>query len=126
MQRAWLSGWIGLALSAITACGAAPGVVADQPATGSGPATVLIRNGSNESIYYIQMSPVSQSTWGEDLLGDNVLARGQTFQLTNVTPGAWDLRVTDASGNYKEWRDQRLDAGGTYTLDVGSGDWHHD
>ncbi len=115
-------------LGTLTACGggASGGLVAQSPATGAGPATMQIINSSNETIYYVYMSPVSQSTWGPDLLGSRVLQQGQMFTLSNLQPGQWDLRVVDASGNYKEWRNQRLDPGGTYTLQVSSGGWLRD
>lgn len=94
--------------------------------TGTGPATLAIRNVSNESVMYIYMSPCSQTTWGPDLLGSNVLPRGSQFTLSNIQPGCWDLRCVDASGNYKEWRGQTFGAGGAYSLDLGPDGWYRD
>ena len=96
-----------------------------QPASGSGPASLRITNGSNESIMYIYMSPCSQSTWGPDRLGSNVLPRGSTLPI-QVTEGCWDLRCVDSSQNYKEWRGQTFAAGGVYDLTVSSEGWTHD
>ena len=93
-----------------------------QP-TGVGPASMQIANHSNEAIYYIYMSPSAQSTWGQDLLGNQVLQPGQSFTLSNIGPGQWDLRVVDSSGNSKEWRGAQLQAGGAYSVEVGSGGW---
>lgn len=122
----WMTGvllWAGLAVG----CGgggvtpAAQGTAA--PAQAGGTAAVRIVNASNESIYYIYMSRTSESTWGPDQLGNQVLGRGQAFTM-NVPVGTWDLRVEDASGNYKEWRNQRIDAGGAYDLQVDSDGWN--
>ncbi len=99
----------------------ASGQVVASP--GGGVATLHITNASNEPIFYIYMSPVTQSTWGQDLLGSSVLAVGQTFTISNIAPGGWDLRVVDQSGNSKEWRNQMFDAGGVYTIDVSSSGW---
>ena len=99
---------------------------ASGTATGSGPAQLRIMNASNESIMYIYMSPCSQSSWGPDLLGSNVLPRGSTLPLGDIQPGCWDLRCGDASQNYKEWRGQQFAAGGVYDLQVSSEGWTHD
>lgn len=97
--------------------------VATSAPTGHGPATLLIANNSNEAIYYIHMSPSSQSTWGPDLLGEQVLQRGQSFTLSNIGPGQWDLRIVDRSQNYMEWRGAYLEAGGNYNVNVPSTGW---
>ena len=109
-----------------TACfgGASAGssTVYRQP-TGVGPAELQIQNLSNETVYYIYMSPASQSTWGPDLLGNQVLQQGQAFTISNIQAGVWDLRVVDQSRNYKEWRNFEVQAGGGYTLNVSAGGW---
>lgn len=94
-----------------------------QAPTGYGPASLQIRNVSNESIYYIHMSPTAQTTWGPDLLGSNVLQQGQAFTISNISPGQWDLRVVDRSGNRKEWRGAYMEAGGVYSVDITAGGW---
>ena len=124
---------VGLALvlaSSLVGCvvhsgpgGSSSGVVSQQAATGSGPATIAITNNSAESIYYVYMSPVSQDTWGEDRLGSAVLSAGETLSLSNVPPGNWDLRVVDRSGNHKDWRDQQIEPGGFYNLAVSAENW---
>lgn len=106
-------------------CGGGSTTVLQQP-TGAGPATIQIDNISNETIYYVYMSPTQQSTWGPDLLGSRVLQRGQRFTLQNIQPGTWDLRVVDQSRNYKEWRNFRVEAGGGYRLQVSAGSWRRE
>jgi len=102
--------------------GGAQSTVVAQP-TGSGPATLRIANVSNEAIYYIHMSPTSQNTWGPDLLGNQVLQRGQVFTISNIGPGYWDVRVVDRSGNRKEWYNQFFEAGGSYEVQVDADGW---
>ena len=125
-----LSSFIGAALLVgVSGCFASMGssgsggVVAQQTASGTGPAAIAISNSSNESIYYVYMSPVSQNTWGADQLGSEVLQPGQTLTLSNISPGTWDLRVVDRSQNYKEWRNQQIEPGGRYQLQVSPGGW---
>ncbi len=107
---------------ALSACGG--GVIADRgTGTGTGPATIWVHNDSNESIYYIYMSPSSESVWGGDLLGSNVLHTGSTFQLYNVPEGSWDIRVVDSSGDVKEFYGEWVSAGGEYDLVVDAYNW---
>lgn len=97
-----------------------------QPVTPVPPVTtvtVIINNISAEPIHYIYMSPSTQDTWGDDLLGQStVLNVGEQFTITGVVPGQWDIKVQDASGNCKILMQQSL-TDGAYTLDVTSSDW---
>lgn len=86
-------------------------------------ATLAITNSSNEGIFFVYLSPSSDSSWGTDRLGNDVLHRGGTLTLSNIPPGQWDLRVVDASGNYKEWFRQEFNSGGSYTLSVDGSNW---
>jgi hypothetical protein len=136
-SRSWLlrrAGWLFGLLTMVGAlfvlgCGGSSGGGGGQYAstvsapTGVGPASLQLVNRSNESIYYIHMSPTAQSTWGPDLLGNQVLGRGQTFTLSNISPGQWDLRVVDASQNAKEWRGAYFEAGGVYNIEISAGGW---
>jgi len=90
---------------------------------GSGTAQVVIVNQSNETIFRIFMSPSNVRSWGPDQLGSNVLLRGNSFRLTSITPGRWDIRIVDRSGNWKEFRRQQLRGGRVYTLRVNSSGW---
>lgn len=109
------------ALITLTACASGGG--GRMESAGRGTAEVVIVNGSNETIFRIFMSPTRQSTWGPDQLGSGVLARGNSFRLTNITPGRWDIRIVDRSGNTKEFRNQNLRSGRVYTLNVNSSGW---
>ena len=111
----------------LTGCGGGGGgatAPASGPVAQQAPATVILRNVSNEAVYYVYMSPSSDTNWGADRLGaSQVLAVGQQLTLSNIPPGMWDFRVVDASGNSKEWRNVRIDPGAQLTQDITSGGW---
>jgi len=110
-------------VTVLAGCGAGGSAHTQSEPTGVGPATLALNNLSNETVYQVFMSPTAQNTWGPDLLGAHVLHVGQAFTLSNITPGTWDIRVVDASGNYKQWFGEYLGAGGSYRIDVSSGGW---
>jgi hypothetical protein len=64
----------------------------------SGPATLEVRNNTSTSIWYLYVSPSTDSTWGPDQLGANIIAPGGTFRLTGITcDRQYDLRVDSSS-----------------------------
>lgn len=88
-----------------------------------GSAELVLVNESAEPIFFIQMSPSADPGWGEDLLGEEVLLVGQSFRITGLARGMWDIRVVDSSGNKKEMYRQEIGANGTYTLTIDSYGW---
>jgi hypothetical protein len=88
---------ISIALFA-TACGPPPN---NPPPTTGAPTGVdtsssfTITNGTNYTIVYLYMSPTSQSTWGPDQLGSNVLSPGASITLTGISCDAYDIRLVD-------------------------------
>ncbi len=115
-----------LSVLALAACGGGGGQVGTTtgPVVAGATATVVIRNVSRETIYYVYMSPSSDSNWGPDLLGSSTLAVGQSLTLSNINGGVWDLRVVDGSGHWKEWRNENIQPGTQYTLDVDGENWN--
>jgi hypothetical protein len=64
-----------------------------------------VNNRSNQTINEIYVSSANDSSWGQDLLGQNVLPPGQTFVVR--LPAAQcmnDIRVVMASGQALERR----------------------
>lgn len=88
-----------------------------------GMSALLLVNNSAEPIFYVHMSPSSQTAWGDDLLGSAVLHVGEQFRITGIAPGMWDIRVVDSSGNKKEFYRQEVGVGGSYTLNIDSYGW---
>jgi hypothetical protein len=62
-------------------------------------ATYTFVNRSRWTIRNIYMSSSSVSEWGPDRLGSSVLAPGQTFSVSNIVPGTYDIRTVDQDGD---------------------------
>ena len=117
-----LAGALSMTMAACNKSGTSAGPVQAQgPAVGA--SELILTNNSAEPIFYIHMSPSSDTTWGEDLLGSSVLHVGEQFRISGITPGLWDIRVVDSSGNYKELRQQTIGSGGSYSLEIDSFGW---
>jgi hypothetical protein len=54
-----------------------------------------VENNSGFDIYEIQMSSISDASWERDLLGSRILYNGNSFTVTDITPGLYDIRVVD-------------------------------
>jgi hypothetical protein len=67
-------------------------------------AEVTISNGLEAyDIYYIMIDP-SDEPWGEDRLGEDILAPGESITI-EVEPGTWDMQVIDVDGDtYTLWQ----------------------
>ncbi len=89
---------------------------------GANQASLLVVNNSHESLFYIYLSPTSQSNWGPDQLGRNVVSVGNSWRF-GVTAGEWDIKVVDRSGNYKVYFKQIFQAGHSYTLNIDGENW---
>jgi hypothetical protein len=100
-----------------------PGQPTTGPVSTGAPATLIISNISAEDVHYIHMSPSTDTSWGPDLLGADVLPISASFTISGVVAGQWDVAVYDASGNCKLFMQQWFDANTQYTLDVSSDGW---
>ncbi|MGV8940116.1 MAG: hypothetical protein ACOH1P_01055 [Lysobacter sp.] len=58
-------------------------------------ANVIFVNQSSWEIHEVYFSPASQSNWGEDHLGSDILEKGDSLTLSGVSAGRWDVRVVD-------------------------------
>lgn len=62
---------------------------------------VVVQNVSSQSIYNLFASPITSTTWEEDLLGDGTIPSGQSKQA-NIDNGTtqcyYDLKVVMANG----------------------------
>lgn len=67
--------------------------------SGSGSAPVTITNSlGGYEIYYVYVSPSTESEWGEDFLGTVVLADGGVLTAW-VDPGTYDIMIEDIDGD---------------------------
>ncbi|WP_439816837.1 hypothetical protein [Zavarzinia sp. CC-PAN008] len=79
---------------------------------GDHPQDFALRNDSQKYVHYIYVSPTGQDAWGDDYLGDDVLAPAESFQVKVSTyPAdacAFDVKVKDEDGNEAVFPDQNL------------------
>ncbi len=66
--------------------------------SGGGPASLTLYNNSNSTVCYVYISPSTSSSWGSDWLGTDVVPAGSSYTFY-VTPGTYDYKATDCSGN---------------------------
>ncbi|MBN1315301.1 MAG: PDZ domain-containing protein, partial [Anaerolineales bacterium] len=65
--------------------------------TQMGEATLSVINLTDDSIWYIYISPSGADSWGEDWLGGDVLMSGDTYYFT-LPEGNYDLAAADSDG----------------------------
>ncbi len=74
---------------------------------GDGACAFLVRNGlTGLAVHNVFCSPSESDTWGEDLLGPNILGSGAELQL-NLDPGTYDIQIYDSrESSYTLWQVQ--------------------
>lgn len=65
------------------------------PLTAQSRHTLEVNNNSGFNIYHIQMSSSYDISWEPDLLGSRILYDGNSFTVTGITPGLYDIRLVD-------------------------------
>ncbi len=83
--------------------------------TGNGAVDVF--NNSGLTILEIYLTPANASTWGPNQT-DLPIYTGQTFTLTGVAPGTYDLRVVFSSGSPLDYKGFSVTSGTVYTIQV--------
>ncbi len=74
-----------------------PGTVSAQatpkpPAQGGGDFQVTVHNKTPDDICYVYISPADSDSWGDDWLGEDTLASGDS-RTFDVTAGTYDMKV---------------------------------
>lgn len=87
-------------------------------------AQVSLVNESSAPIFQVYMSSSAQTSWGDELLNGRVLQPNQSFDLTGVAPGVWDIRVVDRDGLWKEFYSQQVNPNGNHRLVITSDEWN--
>jgi hypothetical protein len=107
--RSWIPALVGgLALLAVLACsvipGAAPTPTSPPPTlppvpTPTTPAMggITLVNQSGQTVCYVYISPVTDTTWGDDQLGGSEVIETGSSRTFDVAPGAYDLRADDCN-----------------------------
>ena len=62
-------------------------------------ASIKIINQSKWEIHHLYLSPSTSKHWGPDQLGEEVLAKGESYTLTNIDCDTYDIKVVDEDGD---------------------------
>jgi hypothetical protein len=68
-------------------------------------------NKTGVEIHKLFVGPHSSDEWGEDILGKDTLADGESLDITfpsRTRAAHWDLRIEDSKGNSLTWEDLNL------------------
>jgi hypothetical protein len=63
-------------------------------------------NKTGVEIHALHVSPHSSDEWGEDILGQDTLASGESLNIkfpSRTKTAHWDLRIEDEKGNTMTW-----------------------
>lgn len=70
-----------------------------------------LHNKTGAEIHKLQVSPHKADDWGEDILGQDTLADGETLDIKfgrSEKAAHWDLRIEDKDGNSVVWESLNL------------------
>ena len=65
---------------------------------GSGDASLTVYNDTDEAVWFINISPSTSDSWGDDWLGDDVILSGDYYTFY-MPAGTYDLRALDPDEN---------------------------
>jgi hypothetical protein len=68
-------------------------------------ASLYVVNDSSYSIWYLYVAACGAPTWGNDVLGSNVIPPGYTLTLHGIQPGCWGFRAQTEDGSHY-WQTQ--------------------
>jgi hypothetical protein len=83
----------------------------DGPYTGS----VRVFNDSFDTVFYLYIAPCSDTTWGDDQLGADIIAPGGRHTVFDIPPGCYDLRAETRDGEFWEFFSVFLSSGERFT-----------
>ncbi len=72
-----------------------PGEGTGEGATDEGGATLEITNEADETIAAVYISPSDSDSWGEDWLEGAVINPGETYMISGIPSGVYDIRPTN-------------------------------
>jgi hypothetical protein len=79
-------------------------------------AELVLENRSGLTICYLYIVPDSSTGWGDDQLGDYMIASGEDHTITDIPPGTYDLRVESCEGQSAEQLDADIQIKYTWTI----------
>ena len=88
-----------------------------EPSPESSGAALLITNDSDTSVSYVYISPADSDEWGEDKLGGDVIGTGESYLITDIPAGTYDLKAEDEDEEVIEFTwEVVLDGNVTWTI----------
>ena len=106
-----------LAIAALACGGGGSSGDGDSTSIGSGSASLTVINNSSQDVWYLYISPSSEGSWGDDTLGSQVISAGETYTITGIEPGTYDLKADDSDNNeLASERNVEIDGNVTWTL----------
>lgn len=100
----------------------ASGGEAPAPAAGQAQQNFTITNNTGHVVTTLNVSPTGDDQWGPDILGREVLANGESAQISferGETQCAWDIKATYDDGDTTDARNVNLCEVATVTLTAG-------
>lgn len=91
MKKLWMAACAALAFCILSP---APSALAEGRTS-----KVKLVNSSNWAIEQMYLSSVDEEEWGPDQLGHHVIKPGETFTLSNIPCGLWDVKLVDEDGD---------------------------
>lgn len=92
-----------MALAGLSILAATNAVAGDQDFT--------VVNHTGVEIHKLFVAPHSSDDWGDDILGKDTMAEGETLDITfsrHETAAHWDLKIEDSEGHSVEWESLNL------------------
>ena len=92
-------------------CGAAIGLVLVPAKTFAADQDFTLANETGVEIHEVFISPHSEDSWQEDVMGKDTLPSGESVDITfdaKENADLWDLKVTDKDGNSIVWENLKL------------------
>lgn len=79
--------------------------------------SLSIKNESDWEIHELYFQETSSDEWGPDQLGKDVIKKGDTFTLTKIDKGKYDMKIVDEDGDSCEVPNVDFTASESFTLD---------
>jgi hypothetical protein len=70
-------------------------VEGDMTWTITGLSSLQVVNDTDEDVAYLYISPTDSDSWGDDWLGDEVIAAGDTYVVGDISPGTYDIKAVN-------------------------------
>ena len=67
--------------------------------------SLTLENKTGKEVHELYFAPAGETDWGEDQLGDEVIENDETFTLSKIAKGKYDVLFVDENGDKCDIRD---------------------